>query len=250
MVAALFIGTEIVQIPLDQIQLDICPDITEEFLKRMLKNHSEWLEYDLLLAVEPLPSGIGFRLVGGFDRYIYLKKYTKFTSAHCIIEKPSPSMTIVNFKILRRFFNRGEMAKSNKFTILRRLQNAGVNIVTIVKNTGFTRSLLENEYMYKDNIPEQYRFEGTSIKTLNWIATLTIPPFKQEIIEFLYERANENDSTKRLTQDCIIILQKLFISKPAFFHLLVPNQKKILTRAINFKGNFLQLLIKDVDELL
>ncbi|MEF3351805.1 hypothetical protein PV403_01320 [Paenibacillus sp. GYB006] len=241
--------TEIISIPLDQIHPDFQIKITNEYVKRMKKSQTDWLNYDLLLAVEKKPNQEGYRLVGGFDRYYYLKYNSNQSAAPCLLEEPTED-EMLNLKILRRLFNKGETVKENKVIVLRQLQLLMTPISKIVSKTGFSRSQLENEYVYNAIIPLEYRTKDASKKTLNWIANLESPPFNKEIINFLYKRANEKDSTKRLTLQSMELLKKLFKNEPLFFTLAVSEQERILSRAINFKGNFLQLLIKDIHELL
>lgn len=246
-------SNQIQYIPLDRILTDFQPKITVAFNKRMKKTHEEWLEYDLLLAVEVIPERQGYyRLVGGFDRHFYFKNFTESKVAPCLVEEATLEVKR-HLKILNRLFNKGDTTKPNRVILLRKLEAAKVMLTTIVKKTGFTRSQLVNDYKYDENIPIQHRSSEASITTLNWIASLKKlrnPIIDNEIIEFLYERANETNAARRLSLESVNFLKKLFTSKRSLFELSISDQKKILNRAINFKGSILEIIKKDIDNLL
>lgn len=107
-------------LPLNRIVIDSRIEVTDAYFQRMRKTDHQI--YDLLLAVEKHPDLTNYYLlVGGFDRYYYLRE-TNQEYAHCIIEASSVNVEHREIKKLTRLFNKGDTNKSNKKFILARLK--------------------------------------------------------------------------------------------------------------------------------
>lgn len=236
---------EICSIPLEKIKSPVELQVSDAFQKRIKKTHSLLLDYDLLLAVEKDSFKDTYLLVGGYARYDYLvsigQKY-----ALCIIEEVSENLSEQHTKILRRLFNNGESSKENKQKILDILSKFNITIDYITKRTGLTKSELQNNYKYHNNIPKKYINEHTSEKTMNWIENLSVD---QSVKSFLFERAGlPQGNSKRLTHDSVKIIKKFLNQEPRFNHLTPIQQVKVLGCAINFRGMVVDLLKSIVNE--
>ncbi|WP_413378109.1 hypothetical protein [Alkalihalobacillus sp. 1P02AB] len=224
------------------------PHISKEYIKRMQKTFTELSEYDLLLAVEKEQKGDLFLLVGGVDRHFFMKHYTDMTEAPCIIEERSRSVGKRHLKLLRRLFNRGDIGKENKQTLLELLQEANVRITEIVKITGFTASKIRNEYKIHENVDSNLITQYTSIKAANWISHLNL---EKEVEVFLFERAGLPSGNRyRLTYESMKLINLYFkADRERFDYLTKSEQKKVLNQAINFKGLVVSGLKTIVDDM-
>ena len=236
-------------IPLTNIHEPFDVKVSNAYLERMNKAKEDLLEFDLLLAVEKIPDGNEYLLVGGFDRFHYLKKSTSETHAQCIIEFNNHGDKSRYIKILQRLFDGGDTNKQNRQMALKLAESVKINLTTIVKRTGFTKSLVNNSYKYNPEIESKYINEFTTEKTLNWIQSLTRldPKAKQ----FLFNSAGlQVKNSKRLTEDSIKIIKKLLKQNDKFYLLSSDEQVTILNYAITFKVRFVDFLSKMIHDYL
>lgn len=93
-------------IPLTELKIE------KTYINRIKSYDEELLLYDILLPVEKIGEDM-YLLVGGYDKYTYLK-LSGYKSVPCIIEDTSLSESIMEKKILRRLFAKGDSLKENK----------------------------------------------------------------------------------------------------------------------------------------
>ncbi|GAE37648.1 hypothetical protein [Halalkalibacter akibai] len=241
---------EIIMIPLKNIQPLYDAYISSSFLTRMQLTANQIETYDLILPVEKHVRAGKYVLVGGYDKYRYMKEQN-YQKAPCIIEKKTSSIK-QNLKVMRRLHNKGDSwSRDNKLKLLEMLRHLSpISLKTLITHTGFKRNELER-LNYHPAVPEHYRSEQATTSTLNWIATHKA--FSPRIKEFLYNRALLKISDhKRLTHEKMktidFILKKL---KPHSFEMLTEDQqRKVLTRCMNFKGVMVISIQKMIDDYL
>ena len=188
--------TEIRLIPLTNIKPLLNAYIYKTFKDRMKKTRKNLLPFDLLLAVEKSPDEDTYILVGGYDRYYYLREYTETNETNCIVEEfVSTEETL--FKTLRRLLPKGDADINNKLWVIQTLQGYDISLNRIVEETGIPLNDLKNKYTYRSDIPKDLINDHTTPKTLNEVSKLDVA---NESKLFLYKRAGlPKRNSNRLT---------------------------------------------------
>ncbi|KUO72350.1 MAG: hypothetical protein APF81_21860 [Desulfosporosinus sp. BRH_c37] len=235
---------ELQLIPLDDIRTLFNANISEAYNKHMRKMSSKLQYFDLLLVVEKNKDDNGYLLVGGYDRYYYLKNHTDRNVAPCIIEDSSTPNEIL-FKIMRRLFAPGDNKKHNKELVLELLEESGVSITHVADQTPFSERELRKNYKYNPSIPTEFINMNTTQKTLNEIEQLDILP---EAKAFLFERAGlANGDPNRLTGQVLNTI-KSYIKKDLRVKYLTPDQQiETFKQAFNPKKTILDKLKETVN---
>jgi hypothetical protein len=234
-------------ISLDKIKPEFDFKITDIFLERMKKSE-DLSTFDLLLAVQKEPfTKDSFLLVGGFDRFHYLKYYTDKKYAHCIIEDFREENKRWA-KILQRFIPKGDDSKPNRLKVIEVLKKAKESLDTIIQSTGLTTNYFKSNYQYNKLINDQYINYHTTEKTLNWIHNLKID---HEVKDFLFKKAGlPKGHPNRLTDDSRKIINNFLKMENRINQLPISEQIRILKYATNFKGMVITFLIEMVDDLI
>lgn len=235
---------QINMISLKKIKPLYMPHITNVFYKRMDNTFNYLTIFDLLLPVEKHPQKDEYLLVGRYDCYHFILKYTKMTEAPCIIEDFT-GKPLQYLKVLRRLHPKGDSTKQGKQMILNKLKSRSFYLLEIMKKTGFTKQDLSS-YNYASTVPKKCINEHTTETTLNWIDSLKLD---KEVKEFLYESAGlPLKNTDRLTDEKRKFLQYFFKHAKRFHELSTSQQIKVLTYAMNFKRITMQFLQEVIDK--
>ncbi|MBC2726102.1 hypothetical protein [Desulfosporosinus sp.] len=219
-------------------------NISQAYMKRMRKMSLKLQNFDLLLVVERNEKNNGYLLVGGYDRYYYLKNHTDQKVAPCIIEDSSTPNEIL-YKIMRRLFLPGDNKKHNKELVLEILEESGVSLTLVADQTPFSESELRKDYKYSPTIPKVFINMNTTQKTLNEIEQLNISP---EAKAFLFERAGLlRGDPDRLTGQVLNTI-KSYIKKDLRVKYLTPIQQiETFKQAFNPKKTILDKLKETVN---
>jgi len=229
---------EIECISLDKINPLFEASVSKAFKGRMSKTKSSLETYDILLAVIKIPNKDSYILVGGFDRYSYLRDCNEL-KAPCIVEDSS-TIEEMHLKVLNRFYPKGDTKKENKKQSLVLLQESGMSRQSIVEGSCMTMSDLINNYSYNPNIPKQYIKKNAVIKTLNEIQRLEITT---EAKYHLYFHAGvEIGKPERLTGEVISIIKQLSKTDNRVQRLTTAQQIETFDKAFNPKRSMLNIL--------
>lgn len=235
---------ELQLIPLEDIHPIFNANISEAYKKRMRKMSPNLQDFDLLLVVERNKNDNGYLLVGGYDRYSYLKNHTDQNLVLCFIEDSSTPNEIL-YKIIRRLFPPGDNNKHNKELVLEILEKSGISLIQVADQTPFSESELRKNYKYNPSIPTEFINMNTTQKTLNEIEQLDISP---EAKAFLFERAGlPKGDPDRLTGQVLNTI-KTYIKKDLRVKYLTPTQQiETLKQAFNPKKTILDKLKETVN---
>lgn len=225
------------RLPLTRIIIDSQIDVTDAYFQRMRKTKNQI--YDLLLAVEEHPYVADhYLLVGGIDRYYYLRE-TNQEYAPCLIEASSHNVVFRELKKLTRLFNKGDTNISNKRFILARLKWLNVPMEFIANLTPLSITELKTKFRFNPDIPKHLITKDSNEKTLNWIDSL---PLGQTVKEFMFKRAGlPKRNSQRLCQDSIKIINKL-LNEPLFWTMKPNHQIIVISTAIGHKTITLSVL--------
>ncbi|WP_332696956.1 hypothetical protein [Halalkalibacter lacteus] len=237
---------KIILIQLNDIQPLYTPYITQTFLTRMISTSNYLQTYDLIIAVEKNEIPGKYTLVGGYDKYKFLKEQGR-TYAPCIIEKYSGPVQ-QHLKVMRRLHNKGDSwSKDNKTKLLAKLKDLPVSFKTILRSTGFKKNYFQDLH-YHDDVEDEYKNSYATITTLNWIVQ---QPFTQLVKEFLYKRAClKKGNPQRLTQEKVKFIDYILKSVRKFNKLTEEEQIKVLKRCMSFKGEFVGIIQNMIDDFL
>ncbi|WP_259416006.1 hypothetical protein [Bacillus toyonensis] len=188
--------------------------------------------FDLLLPVEKHPQKDEYILVGKYDSYNFITNNPHIKQVPCIIEDFTEKSSQY-LKILCRLHTKGDSNKTNRKSILTKLEENHFPPLQILKQTGLTKQELRN-YNYKPTVPKNYINSHTTEKTMNWIIDLKL---ESTIKQFLYQCAGlPIGSHKRLTEEKKKSLQHFFVHKQGFEQLTIHQQIKVLTNALNLSS--------------
>lgn len=238
---------KIIMVPLKDIQPLYPPLISNTFQYRMQMTINHLQMYDLILPVERHEKTGMYQLVGGYDKYVFLKNQG-VEKAPCLVEKYTGPVQQY-LKSLRRLHHKGDSTmRNNKLKILSKLSDLRISFKTIMKNTGFKKSELQM-FRYDPNIPNEYISHSTSTKTMNWIAKNKA--FSPYVKMFLYKRAHlDKGHPQRLTEEKAAFIEYILKKVNNFERLTESQQIKVLKRCISFKGEFSGMIQKMIDDFL
>jgi hypothetical protein len=201
-------------------------EITDVYLARQ-KRVAEHLElYDKLIVVEEKEGR--FLLVGGYDRYEFLKQSGE-EYVPCVIE-PSTNEIEQHYKLLRRTFPKGDTKNDNKVKIMHVMKSLGEKFEVVLKKIGYRKSDFKNHKLIDEKPVKIKKQQNKYIE--NWIKNSN---YSEGIKKYLLEVKR---NTNYLTRAKLIYIEST-IKKVSFNYnqLNERNKIKVIQRLIYFKAD-------------
>jgi hypothetical protein len=229
-------------IPVNLIDKLMDIEITDVYLTRQNQVAESLQLYDKLLVVEQ--KGNRFVLVGGYDRYEFLKQAGE-EYAPCIIEDSS-SIVDQHYKLLRRTFPKGDTRNDNKVKIMHAMKVLGEKFEIILKRIGYRKSDFKGAKLVDEKpvkIQKQQQQQKKQVE--NWIKNSNHP---ESIKKYLLE---VRKNTNYLTSSKMVYIENTLKKVNFNFNQLNDKNKiKVIQRLIYFQADSSAAINKIILDLL